>query len=293
MIMKNKKRTLTRRDFIRGSVCATLGASAIGVSSVSSAKPAPSLVEVIRDKDVLNNELVVDPKVLRAMLDQSVALLTGKNTAQEAWLALVKPEDTVGLVATSHLNATHTELVDCVKESLISIGVPAEKIVTGRGKPEQAKACTALISLPALKAHWLTGIGTVMKNYIMFSGRPSRYHGEDSARLGEIWHLPHVKGKNKLVIVDALYPLCGKGPQADPRYQWPYKGLILGMDPVAVEAISLKVITEKRRELRGEPWPLSPPPLCVEAADKMYGLGTSRLDRISINASGWKENLLL
>lgn len=293
MIMKNKKGILTRRDFIRGSVCATLGASALGVSWASSAKPPSSLVEVIRDKDVLTSDLLVDSKVLKRMLDQSVALLTGKNTVQEAWLALVKPEDRVGLVTTSHLNATHAELVDSVKDSLISIGIPEERILIAQGEPEQAKACTALISLPALKAHLLTGIGTVLKNYIMFSGRPSRYHGEDSARLGEIWHLPDVKGKTRLVIVDALYPLCEKGPQADPRYQWAYNGLIVGMDPVAVETVSLKIITGKRRELRGEPWPLSPPPLCVEAADKIYGLGTSRLDRISINASGWTEDLLL
>jgi len=291
--MKNKKGTLTRRDFIRGSVCATLGLSALGVSWASSAKPTSSLVGVIRDKDVLNRDLVVDSKVLRRLLDQSVALVTGKDTPQEAWLALVKPEDKVGLVMTSHLNATHAELVDCVKQSLMSIGIPKERILTGQGKLEQAKTCTALISLPALKAHWLTGIGAVLKNYIMFSGMPSRYHGEDSSRLGEVWHLPDVKGKTRLVIVDALYPLCDKGPQADPRYQWAYKGLIVGMDPVAVETVSLKIITEKRRQLKGEPWPLSPPPLCVEAADKIYGLGTSRLDRITINTSGWKDDLLL
>ena len=291
--MKNRKRILTRRDFIRGSVCATLSASALGMSWASSGKQASSLVEVTRDKDVLNNDLVVDSNILKRMLDQSVTHVTGRDTVQEAWLALVKPEDTVGLVTTSHLNATHGELVDAVKKSLISVGIPDKRIVIAQGAPEQARTCTVLISLPALKAHWLTGIGTVLKNYIMFSGRPSRYHGEDSARLGEIWHLPNVKGKTRLVIVDALYPLCAKGPQADPRYQWAYKGLILGTDPVAVETVCLKIITEKRRALRGEPWPLSPPPLCVEAADKIYGLGTSRLDTIGINASGWKQDLLL
>ena len=42
-----------------------------------------------------------------------------------------------------------------------------------------------------------------------------------------------------------------------------------------------------------EPWPLSPPSLCLEAADKVYGLGTSRLQEIKIEHFGWEMNLLL
>ena len=89
-------------------------------------------------------------------------------------------------------------------------------MVPAQGGPEKVKPCTALIGLPALKAHWLTGIGTVLKNYILYSGNPSAYHREDSAKLGEIWNLSHVKGKTRLVLADALYPLCDKGPQPDP-----------------------------------------------------------------------------
>ncbi len=72
-----------------------------------------------------------------------------------------------------------------------------------------------------------------------------------------------------------------------------FNGLIAGTDPVAVETVCLKIITEKRNALRGEPWPLSPPPICVEAADKVYGLGTSNMDEITIEPLGWQEDLLL
>jgi len=89
------------------------------------------------------------------------------------------------------------------------------------------------------------------------------------------------------------YPLYDKGPQPDPRYQWAYNGLVAGTDPVAVETVCLKIITEKRKTIRGEPWPLSPPPICVETADKIYGLGTSKLEEIKIEHYGWKKELLL
>ena len=252
-----------------------------------------SLVTVVRDENVMDSTRNVDSSVLKKMLDDVVIQLAGKENAKDAWLSFVRPEDTIGLVPTSHLNPTHDELIDAVKNALMAAGIPSERIRMAQGGPSAPEACTVLIPLPALKAHWLTGIGTVLKSYIRYSGRPSNYHTENSSRLGEIWNFPQVKGKTKLVLVDALYPLCDKGPQPDPQYKWAYKGLIAGIDPVAVETVCLKIITEKRKALRGEPWPLSPPPLCVKAADKVYGLGTSKMEEINIKHSGWAQDLLL
>jgi hypothetical protein len=133
----------------------------------------------------------------------------------------------------------------------------------------------------------------VLKNYITYSGAPSNYHDANNVKLGEIWQLPIVKGKTRLVVVDALRPLCDKGPQPDPRYMWDYRGLLGGTDPVAVETVCLRIITEKRQALRGEPWPLSPPPLCVTAADETYGLGTSRWSEITLDRVGWTQDALV
>jgi hypothetical protein len=294
--MQDKRRLFTRRDFIRGTIGATLGASALGVRWAGATEKAnrSSLVTVVREREVMDAAgVTVDRTVLRRMLDQTLIQFTGEKKAKDAWLTLLSPKDTVGLVPTPHLNPTHPEVFDVVKSALIDMGIPKKKITTAQGGIKKAERCTALIALPGLKAHWLTGIGTVLKNYILYSGNPSRYHEENSSKLGEIWNLPQVKGKTKLVLIDALHPLCDKGPQADPRYKWAYNGLIAGTDPVAVETVCLRIITEKRRALRGEPWPLSPPPICVEAADKVYGLGTSRMEEIRIEHYGWDLDLLL
>ena len=294
--MKNDQTLLTRRDFIRGTVGATLTVSLLGVPWPKGSAQASrsSLVTVVRDKKVMDAGLKVDAKILQTMIDQTVLRVTGKIDIREAWAALVKPNDIVGLVPTPHLNPTHQELIDGVKASLMKeAGIPEKNIIMAQGGKRRPGKCTALISMPALKGHWLKGIGTVIKNYIMYSGRPSNYHHEDSAKLGEIWGIPEVKGKTRLVLVDALHPLCDKGPQADPRYKWAYNGLIAGTDPVAVETVCLKIMTEKRHALRGEPWPISPPPICVEAADNVYGLGTSKMEEIKITHFGWEEDLLL
>jgi len=293
--MEKKKGALTRRDFIRGTIGATFGTSLVGLnwSEMKSAEAGSSLVTIVRDEGAMDAANKVNADVLKKMLEQTLIKFTGEKSVKDAWLSLVKPSDKIGLVPTPHLNPTHDEVTDAVKSSLVDSGILEANITLAQGGPDKPKACTALIALPALKAHWLTGLGTVMKIYILYSGNARQYHEQNNAKLGETWNLPFVKGKTKLVLVDALHPLFDKGPQVDPRYKWAYKGLIAGTDPVAVDTVCLKIIMNKREATRGEPWPISPPPLCVEAADKEYGLGTSKLENIKIETFGWKEGLLL
>ena len=291
---------ITRRDFVRGTVAVVAGGAAAvsgaadSVEGGQAKRPARSAhVVLVRDEKALNASHDVDLAVLDRMLADTVMRVTGAKTSKAAWLALVKPTDIVGLVPTDHLNPTHRELVEAVRKALVDAGVPGGQIREAQGSLDKARACTALIALPALKAHWLTGLGTAMKLYIMFSGHPNQYHNDRSANLAETWLLPDVKGKTKLVLVDALRPLCDKGPQPDPRYMWDYKGLIASTDPVAVDAVGLQIVMAKRKALRGEDWPLSPPPICLTAADERYGLGTSRMSEIKLERAGWTGEALI
>lgn len=283
------KSIVTRRDFMKGTV------GAVALSALPQAKRVPKAarVVVVRDAQALNEAHTVNAAVLDRMLADTVVRVTGQKTAKDAWLSLFKPSDTIGLVPTTHLNPTHRELVEAVRKALVSAGIPPGRIVEAQGDIDKPRACSALIAMPALKAHWLTGLGTSLKLYIMYSGRPSSYHGENNANLADTWLLPGVKGKTRLVLLDALRPLCDKGPQPDPRYMWDYKGLIASTDPVAVDAVGLRIIMEKRRALRGEPWPITPPPLCVAAADERFGLGTSRMEEITLDKVGWLQDVML
>jgi len=290
---------VTRRDFLKGTAAgvaglALCGSEALGAAAKTNpAKGAKSVVAVARAADALDASLQVNKAASAAILRQAVASACGAKSHAEAWKKLFKPADIVGIVTSKALNPTHLELADFIKEDLMALGVPEANFRFPQKNIEMAKECTALIALPGLKAHWLTGIGTVMKLYIMYSGKPADYHDANSAKLGEIWNLDFVKGKTRLTIIDGLRALCDKGPQVDPRYLWSYNGIIASTDPVAAEAVGLKIIQAKRDEIKGEPWPLTPPPLCVEAADKQYGLGTSDLAKITIKKIGWAEGVLI
>ena len=298
--MKDGKSTFTRRDFIRNTLGAAAAAGFAGRTAAQTAAEKASKtarssrVVLVRDEAVLEADGRVNAAVLKKMLDETVTRVAGAKNAGDAWRLLFKPGDTVGLVPTQALNPSHAELVDAVQSALVEAGVSPDRILMAQQRdPGKAAQSTALINMPGLKAHWLTGIGTVLKNYILFSGKPRDYHDANSAKLGEIWNMDVVKGKTRLVLVDALVGLCDQGPQVDPQYKWPDKGLIAGTDPVAVETVCLKIIMEKRKLMKGEPWPLSPPPVCVEAADKDYGLGTSKWEEIVLEKAGWEKDALV
>jgi hypothetical protein len=293
--MKDGRNVYTRRDFIRSTIGAATVLGLAGRAGAGPAEPArKSRVVLVRDEAVLDAENRVNESVLKKMLDEAVVRVADGKNAGEAWKSLFKPGDMVGLVPTQALNPTRPEFFNTVQAAIVEAGIPQDRIFNVQQRsPDKVRLCNALVNMPGLKAHWLTGIGTVLKNYIMFSGRPQDFHEAGSAKLGEIWNMDAVRGKTRLILVDALTGLCDKGPQVDPKYKWPYKGLIAGTDPVAVETVCLKIITEKRRLIKGEPWPLSPPPVCVEAADRTYGLGTSKWENISIERIGWMRDALV
>jgi len=71
----------------------------------------------------------------------------------------------------------HTDqaVIDAVVRRVGEAGVGKDSIHAQDGGLPVAK-CTALISVPSVKVHTLTGIAVAMKNYINFSPAPSKYH---------------------------------------------------------------------------------------------------------------------
>jgi hypothetical protein len=104
-----------------------------------------------------------------------------------------------------------------------------------------------------------------------------------------------VKGKTRLNVLVALTPqFYGRGANFfDRRYVWPYGGIIVGTDPVAVDAVGAEILRLKRVAAFGEDRPLDVAPIHIAEADKKYHLGVSDLSRIQIVKVGWMGEALV
>jgi hypothetical protein len=293
------EKIITRRDFLRvtagTAMAATLGS---GILEEARAE-ATAKVVLIRDANVLGQQDKVQEQILQSMLDEAVKSLLGTNEPMEAWKKLFKSSDVVGIKSNAwNRLPTPKELEATIKRRLLDVGVMEKNIsIDDRGVLNNPifQNSTALVNMRPLRTHHWSGVGTCLKNYIMFVPDPWAYHDEGCSPLGKIWTYPIVKGKTRLNILSVLTPqFYGRGAHFfDRRYVWPYKGLIVGTDPVAVDAVGAHLLQVKRVAFFGEDKALDVPPIHIVAADKKYHLGVSDLSRIQLIKLGWMEEILV
>jgi hypothetical protein len=294
-----EKRIITRRDFLRVAAGTAMAAAlGPGILREAQAEPAAKVV-LIRNAEVLGRNGQIQGEILQSMLDEAVKVLLGAKEPLEAWQKLFKHSDVVG-VKSNEWNKLPTpkELEVAVKRRLLDSGVAEKNMdIADRGvlnNPIFLQA-TALVNVRPLRTHHWSGVGTCLKNYIQFAPNRSSYHEEACSHLGRIWTFPIVQGKTRLNILSALTPqFYGRGANFfDTRYVWPYKGLLVGTDPVAVDAVGARLLQVKRIAFFGEDRALDVLPIHIEAADKKYHLGVSDLSRIQLIKLGWMEEALI
>lgn len=296
-----KKKTISRREFIRdGAAAMAAGTLALAFPGKPGAHPVPKTrVVLVRDKDVLDESGAVRADVVQRMLDEAVKNLLGEKDNAAAWKKIVRPDDIVGIKTNVWKNlATPPQLEEAIRGRVLAAGVKAENIsVRDRGllaDPVFMKA-TALVNVRPMRTHDWSGLGTCLKNYIMFVPDPPRFHPDSCADLAALWQLPEVKGKTRLNVLVMLTPLFHSvGPHGfNPAYVWKYNGLLVGLDPVAVDATGARIIQAKRREFFGEDRPINPPPKHIELADTRHHLGTADPAKIELVKLGWTEGILI
>ncbi|MDJ0887466.1 MAG: DUF362 domain-containing protein [Desulfobacterales bacterium] len=299
--MTEKKKILTRRDFIRTSSCAVMG-TMMGLPLVEKAAgqtSRKSRVVLIRNHGATTGYGSLNGKALVQMLDEAVTALFDARDVAAAWRQIIKPDDVVGIKSNVWGRLpTPDELETAITRRLLEAGVDGNNIaVDDRGVRRNLifERSTALINIRPMRTHHWSGLGSLLKNYIMFVPQPWNYHGNACERLGAVWQQPHVTGKTRLNILVMLTPLFhGVGPHHFSRsYTWPYGGLIVSTDPVAADATGAQIIQAKRNEHFGRVRPISPRPLHIEAADTKFGLGNSQPERIELIKLGWDKDLLI
>ena len=299
--MKNKANLITRRDFIKGVSGAAVGV-ALGLPVMAEeiiGGGDKSRVVLIRDKNAVDAKGNINGEIIQSMLDQAVMKLFDKSDPVDCFKALVKPSDIVGIKTNVWTPLpTTTQVEQAIKRRLIDAGVAEKNIgIDDRGvlKNPIFQNATALINARPMRTHAWSGVGSLIKNYIMFAPNPPDYHDNSCAPLATLWNLPLVKGKTRLNVLVLLTPLFhGVGPHHfDTTYVWTYGGLAVGTDPVAVDSVGLRLFQAKRNEYFGKEKPIKPAAHHIGFADTRYKLGNADPSKIDLIKLGWDEGALI
>ena len=294
---------VTRRDFMKGSASAVLGAaiplSKSAPQEAGDQRPERSRVVLVRHADALDENSAFNGEVIQQMLDDAVMTIFDASTPVAAFQEMVSPDQTVGIKSNGwRYLPTPAELEEAIKRRVMDVGVREENIDIADGGVRENPVfqnAHSIINVRPLRTHYLSGVSGCMKNLIRFSDNFIKWHPNACGDLGLLTTLPEVRGRLRLHILAALTPqFHGRGPHHfSRRYVWNYKGLIVGTDVVAVDAVGLQLLMAKRTEVLGATNALPPVPKHIEIADKVHGLGNSDPEKIDLIRLGWQDDVLI
>jgi hypothetical protein len=217
---------------------------------------------------------------------------------------------------------THVPLVTAVTDSLQEAGVPAEQIVifdayttelTTAGFTENRDGagvrcygsdydypdnfelagtriqlspiitgCTALINMPVLKAHMITGITFAMKNHFGSTQTPELLHNPAWDKMAGLNALAPIKDRTRLIIGDMLEAnlhYAGSYPYWKPDYRG--DSILMSFDPVAHDTVGLDVLTQLLAAEGSSVSLLDMAKRCL-ASGATFGIGTNLSENIEV-----------
>ena len=147
------------------------------------------------------------------------------------------------------------------------------------------RTCDCMINIPVLKDHNEAGVTAAMKNMYGVIDNPYKLHGNNcSPYVADLYMIPAIKDKFRLVVCDAMTSIYQGGPEYEPQFTWKYNGLIVAQDPVALDYTGWQIIERKRAEkgLKSLTDVGRSPKYIAVAADAQHRLGTNDPNRIAL-----------
>ncbi len=148
------------------------------------------------------------------------------------------------------------------------------------------RVCDAVINLPVLKDHGIVGVTLALKNLFGAVHNPNKYHpNAGDPYVADVYMLPPIRQKVRLAICDAVNGQYEGGPSYMPQWSWPFNGLLVARDPVALDRTGWEIIEEERARRGMKPLrEAGREPRWIARAAR-YGIGTDdprRIRRIEV-----------
>ena len=280
---------ISRRGFL-GVAASVAGGSVLGPLDVLATETRPEVPNgraASRVVQVQERHAVKGPEVHRVvfgeMLERALTTLTRKPTTAEAWRSILRADDIIGLKfnrsGQEALRTTHV-VADVLVASIIEAGWRPDQIVCieapseierrrgtapaaegfesaatdfGSGSDHLAnvlKQVTALIDVPYLKSHNITGATCCLKNLSHgLIKHPAKFHRNGcSPYIADIVGLPQIRDNLRLCLVDAMRVVFDKGPEPSANTLSDEGILLAAFDPVAADSVATTILNDVRRE---------------------------------------------
>jgi hypothetical protein len=142
----------------------------------------------------------------------------------------------------------------------------------------------AIINVPVLKDHDLSGVSVGMKNFYGAIYNPNKFHRNNcNPYVAELSTHPIIKDKLRLIVCDASRIQVNNGPAYFPRYAVDYGAILVSRDPVALDYLGWQIIEKERRRLNLKPLKtVEREPKYILTAEKLK-LGTTHGQHLYIN----------
>ena len=150
------------------------------------------------------------------------------------------------------------------------------------------QVCDAVINLPVLKDHGIAGVTLALKSMFGAIHNPNKYHSDaGDPYVADVNSFAPIRQKVRLHICDGLNAQYEGGPSYMPQWMWPFNGVLVSPDPVALDYVGWKIIEKKRAEVGMKPLhELKREPAYIStAAGAEHRLGTcdpQRIERVEI-----------
>lgn len=142
--------------------------------------------------------------------------------------------------------------------------------------------CTAIVNVPVLKDHSMTGVTLSLKNHFGSLRDALRHHGpklQCDPQIAQLNSLPPLRQKARLVVLDALTGMYDGGPFG-PGRQWECGQILVSADPVALDTVGWELLNARRESEKLPPIPF--PDHLRTAGRPPYSLGVNNLQRIEV-----------
>jgi uncharacterized protein (DUF362 family) len=113
------------------------------------------------------------------------------------------------------------------------------------------KKIDGYINLPIIKDHNLAGITGALKAHYGSISNPEAHHANGcDPYIADLYSLPAIRDKSRLILTDGTRATCEGGPQFNPLFTWSANLILAATDPVANDMQIWKIV-DTQREANG------------------------------------------